>query len=183
MELILLLPLPCHPPPPLLPLFIFSSFFAPHLLSVRCLEDAGSRGFLPRGEPGLRCHLYSSLSQRRRSHKTRANRESPVQATQNISMLRWEEQKTELCLSKSQLLCVSFSYTCTGCGYPLPEHCWLLSHCEYGRSLVARNTVKARTICLDMTITQANYWLVYRRLANNLMFSRHARPTSDPSHY
>ena len=43
--------------------------------------------------------------------------------------------------------------------------------------MVARNTVRAYTICLDMTITQANYWLVYRRLANNLMFSRHAYPT------
>lgn len=42
--------------------------------------------------------------------------------------------------------------------------------------LVARNTVRAYTICLDMTITQANYWLVYRRLANNLMFSRHGCP-------
>lgn len=40
----------------------------------------------------------------------------------------------------------------------------------------ARNTVRAYTICLDMTITQANYWLVYRRLANNLMFSRHGCP-------
>lgn len=43
--------------------------------------------------------------------------------------------------------------------------------------MVARNTVRAYTICLDMTITQANYWLVYRRLANNLMFSRHAYPS------
>lgn len=49
--------------------------------------------------------------------------------------------------------------------------------------MVARNTVRAHTICLDMTITQANYWLVYRRLANNLMFSRHACPTSNPSLY
>lgn len=42
--------------------------------------------------------------------------------------------------------------------------------------MVARNTVRAYTICLDMTITQANYWLVYRRVANNLMFSRHGCP-------
>lgn len=49
--------------------------------------------------------------------------------------------------------------------------------------LVACNTVKAHTICLEMTITQTNYWLVYRRLANNLMLSRHACPTSIPSLY
>lgn len=49
--------------------------------------------------------------------------------------------------------------------------------------LVACNMVKAHTICLEMTITQANYWLVYRRLANNLMLSRHACPTSIPSLY
>lgn len=46
---------------------------------------------------------------------------------------------------------------------------------------VACNTVKAHTICLDMTIIQSNYWLVYRRLSSKLMFSRHACPTSHPS--
>lgn len=48
---------------------------------------------------------------------------------------------------------------------------------------VACNTVKAHTICLDMTIIQSNYWLAYRRLASKLMFSRHGCPTSHPSLY
>lgn len=55
--------------------------------------------------------------------------------------------------------------------------------CIWAEQLAACNMVKAHTICLDMTITQANYCLVYRQLASNLMFSRHACPTSNPSLY
>lgn len=40
--------------------------------------------------------------------------------------------------------------------------------------LVAPNMVRPYTICLDMTISRANYRLVYRLVASELMFSRHA---------